>query len=190
MLKSTLAPLINVVAGINEIKTELKGLNTSVSQFSAKIQDLEERVGKIESAQEEICQLKTRIVALEDDLNEKNQWMRLNNVEIKGVPLKDRENLLDIVSKLGTKIMCPVSKSNINFVARVPSRESGNSRTKPIIVSFLNRYLKEDFVAAARSMKTLCPADIDLEGTNRIYINDHLTVQNKILLSKVKTLAK
>ncbi|KAL4714499.1 hypothetical protein ACJJTC_017562 [Scirpophaga incertulas] len=61
--------------------------------------------------------------------------------------------------------------------------------TKAILVYFINKYAKEDFVAAARQ-KRLSPTDIGLPGSHRIYINDHLTSSNKQLLSKAKTLAR
>ncbi|KAL4716017.1 hypothetical protein ACJJTC_003806 [Scirpophaga incertulas] len=157
------------------------------SGFSEKIEKLEKRVHTIETAQKEIPALKDRIKYLED-FNDKNQWLRSNNIEIKGVPMKDRENLLEIVTSIGNKIIYPVTRPSINF--NFKSHNSGGDKTKPIIVSFLNRYLKEDFVAAARSFNTLRPVDIGLVGTGRIFVNDYLTVQNTLLLSKAKSLAK
>lgn len=186
-VKLTLAPLMDVMADIKVIKTDMNNLRSNVDQFTSKLNGLDERLKTVEKAQDEVHQLKAHISKLEEDLNNNNQWLRLNNVEIRGVPLKDKENLLEIVTKIGSKIQHPISKHNINFITRIPSREN---RVKPIVVSFLNRYLKEDFVAAARSLKSLCPADISLEGTGRIFVNDHLTVQNKVLLLKAKQLAR
>ncbi|CAB3243681.1 unnamed protein product [Arctia plantaginis] len=186
-IKLTLNPLLDVLAGINDIKSDISLLKTSVEDFSTKFKDLDDRVRAVEGTKDEVLEMKSRLEGIENSLNERDQWMRLNNVEIKGVPLRDRENLVDVVSRIASRIQYPITKHNINFVVRVPSSEG---RVKPIIVSFLNRYLKEDFVAAARACKNLCAADINLEGTSRIYINDHLTVQNKLLLNKAKKLAK
>lgn len=183
-IKETLAAISLAVADIAAIKTDIASLKISMD---SRIDSLERRIQVIETSQDDTKVLSQRVEKLEEELNEKNQWMRANNIEIKGVPLKDRENLFDILEKIGNKIHYPIQKNDINFVVRVPSRENNH---KPIIVSFLNKYKKEDFVAAARSFKTLCTADINLEGTSRIYINDHLTMQNKILLSKAKALAK
>ncbi|CAB3252696.1 unnamed protein product [Arctia plantaginis] len=47
-------------------------------------------------------------------------------------------------------------------------------------------YLKSDFVAAARKHKLLKIGELGLPGENRVYINDHLTLDNKILLNKTK----
>ncbi|KAI5634617.1 hypothetical protein NE865_12680 [Phthorimaea operculella] len=184
-IKLSLAPLLNVMDGIREIKDEISDVKSSMKIYSDKLDSLEGRLISVEKACDAAGKLEDRISALEADLNEKNQWARLNNVEIKGVPLKDRENLLEIVSRIGTKISYPISKQNINFVARVPSQDN---KLKPIIVSFVNRYVKEDFVAAARRFKKLLPTDIGLDGAGQVFINDHLTVQNKMLLTEAKKL--
>lgn len=186
-IKLTIAPIQDLTIGVQDIKKEIVDIKTTLASYSEKFQVVDQRLLKVEKAQEDAVLMKNQVTTLEEDLNEKNQWTRLNNIEIKGVPMKDRENLIEIVSKIGSKIMYPIVKQNINFIARVPARDN---RTKPIIVSFLNRYVKEDFVAAAKSFKTLCSADIGYEDKGRIYINDHLTVQNKILLTKAKKLAK
>ncbi|KAJ2939063.1 hypothetical protein O0L34_g10252 [Tuta absoluta] len=184
-IKLTISSISSAVAGIEDIKTDIGALKTSTGKISSQLKGLEERVKAVEKTQAEVQQLKDRISSLENDLQEKNQWARINNVEIRGVPLKDRENLFEIVSKIGIKIQYPVAKNIINFVTRIPSREDQN---KPIIVSFINRYAKEDFIAAARSFKKLTTADIGLPGTAPVFVNDHLTVHNKILLKKAKAL--
>ncbi|CAG5041580.1 unnamed protein product [Parnassius apollo] len=46
----------------------------------------------------------SEIVALKKELATKEQWSRLNNVEIKGVPLKRDENLFSIVDNICTQV--------------------------------------------------------------------------------------
>ncbi|CAG4932255.1 unnamed protein product [Parnassius apollo] len=49
-------------------------------------------------------------------------------------------------------------------------------KDKSIIVNFINRYIKEEFVAAARSKKFMTAKDIGFVGNEqRLYVNDHLT---------------
>lgn len=54
---------------------------------------LDEGLKTVEKTQHEVHQLRAHISRLKDDLNSNHQRLRLNNVEIKGVPLKDKENL-------------------------------------------------------------------------------------------------
>lgn len=76
--------------------------------------------------------------------------------------------------------------STINFATRARS----TSTNKPILVGFVNRYIKEDFIAVARNNKQLNADDIVFAGDKiRIFINDHLTQKNKKLFTKTKKLA-
>lgn len=109
------------------------------------------------------------------------QRSRLNNIEIKAIPTKKGENLFAIIDAIGRKVNYSCQKSQINYISRVPIY---NSNEKLIIVSFLNRYVKEDFISAARAYKELCTG-----MSKRIYVKDHLSMDKKIL-SRVKIMAK
>lgn len=173
-----------------DLKTSLSETNSDLKAFYEKVKDFEDRLQRVEKVQGQVNTLQSRLEKLEEENNAKEQWSRTNNVEIKGVPQNTHENLFDVISKIGKKIDYPVSKAQINFINRVPTREKDH--TKPIIVSFCNRYVKEDFIAAARLvLKTgpLTSGQIDLPGNQRIYINDHLTLRNKALLAKIKKVA-
>ncbi|XP_026315972.1 uncharacterized protein LOC113227299 [Hyposmocoma kahamanoa] len=131
--------------------------------------------------------LQQRMDKLESLVRDGERRSRMNNIDIKGVPVTQSENLFQIFAKLGDHIKCTIPKENINYVARIPMRHDKVNKT--IIVSVHNRYQKEDFVAAAKNF-TIIPTDLKLPGVNRIFINDHLTLEDKLLLNKAKTLAK
>ncbi|KAL4720002.1 hypothetical protein ACJJTC_002382 [Scirpophaga incertulas] len=121
-------------------------------------------------------------------LDKTEQWARLNNVEIKGVPSKKNENLFSILERMTKATDFAFSKLQVNYIARVPTH---NSKNKHIVVSFINRYVKEEFVSAARSKKYITLADLDLgDSSTRVFVNDHLTAENKKLLNTVKSVAK
>lgn len=188
-LSLQLQPINSVADDIKLIKTDLSALKTSTYEIINKMESFESRLKIVESSQEEVSELKNTISKLEDQLGEKEQLLRYNNAEIKGVPMKQNENLFDILMKIGDHTSCPVNKNNINFVARIQSRGPDKNQFKPIIVSFLSRYMKENFVAAGKAAKTIMPSDIGLSGSGKIYINDHLSIKNKLLLNKTKALA-
>ncbi|KPJ03614.1 Putative mitochondrial inner membrane protein [Papilio xuthus] len=81
------------------------------------------------------------------------------------------------------------TEAKIDNEIKALEKADNANRIKSIVVSVLNRYQKDDFVAAARKL-TITAADLGLQGGTRIFINDHLTVDNKILLNKAKALAK
>lgn len=184
-IRMQLAPLSGLPAEVQLLRKELADLKG----IHAKVHKLDERLTKVEKVQEDLTRVTTSVCKLEEELQDSDQWLRSNNIEIKGVPLRDKENLFEIVAKIGDKISHPVLKTQINFVHRVPSKIAG---TKNIIVSFMNRYVKEDFIASARLLKNpFTPKDIGYIGAaGRIFINDHLTIKNKLLLSQAKSKAK
>ncbi|KAI5632193.1 hypothetical protein NE865_15103 [Phthorimaea operculella] len=187
---------------IKGLKQDLKKLQESseetkqtVHGFADRLSKVEKRLSDLEAAKKTqkdfLAQVQSRMDALDSTFHEKEQWDRMNNVELKGVPEMPQENLINLVCTIGTHVQYPISKTHINFVTRVQSKDT--NQTKPIIVCFNNRYVKEDFVAAARaSIKNspLMAATFGLKGNTKIYVNDHLTLRNKDLLTKTKRVAK
>ncbi|CAG4951826.1 unnamed protein product [Parnassius apollo] len=159
-LSCQLLPLQEVINDIRIIKNDISDLRKSKNNMLKKLDNFEKRLQVVENAEQKISSLKEQINKMEAEINEKDQWLRSNNVEIKGVPFKPGENLFDIVTKLGSIITYPVLKSNINYVTRVQTRDAGSNKTKPIILSFINKYMKENFIAASRLHKHISTEDI------------------------------
>lgn len=183
--------LQNLKENLQNFEISMCGMKNEVNENSLKIGEVLKRVESLESqssSNTDYPQLKMDIAKLSSDLNNKEQLLRINNIEIKGIPSKKKENLIELVCKIGEIIGQTISKTDINFSIRAQS----TSEHKNIIIGFLGRYTKENFIAAARARKNgLTAEDLGFAGnTNRVYINDHLTRDNKHLLSKVKKLAQ
>lgn len=180
----------NVKQNLQHFEASIAGIKQEVITNSVKLAEVEERVRIVESESQNDAkypQLQAEIVKLSNEIIAKDQMLRQNNIEIKGIPLKKNENLFELVGKLGDSIGQRIEKSDINFVTRARSA----TQPKPIIVGFLTRYKKQDFVASARSRKPgLTARDLGFaDDTTKIYVNDHLTKDNKLLLSKTKKTA-
>lgn len=94
----------------------------------ARVEELQDRVQNVEGSLIEVSQLKEQqntilqeVDALKQALEEKEQWIRQNNVEIKGVPIKSNVNLFSIVEALEKIVGYNFSKSQINYIAREPT---------------------------------------------------------------------
>ncbi|CAG9137700.1 unnamed protein product [Plutella xylostella] len=160
-LTAQLTALPALVEDVKSVKQELQDVRSSCSFMSSQLDDF---VGKLKLVDE------------------------ANNVEIKGVPMRKSENLFQLVGAIGAHVKCSIPVTQINYVSRLPTF---NSNEKSILVSFVNRYAKEDFVAAARSVKTIQARDIGFaDSNNRIYVNDHLSSTQKKLLNDSKNIAK
>lgn len=181
--------LQNMKDSINKFDESLRDIKKEVNQNSGKILEVEKRVEMLEnhSVDAGYPHIQNIIQKLSSELADKDRILRINNIEIKGVPFNKNENLFILVSKIGSLIGQPIQKSDINFVTRARSF----SQSKPIIVGFLSRYLKENIVASARSHKlTLTAEELGFSANSgKIFINDHLTRDMKQLLTKTKKTA-
>lgn len=194
-MKQQLHDLPTLIHDIRSIKDELSELKKSYDFSSGRLDDFDSRIGTLETNASELGKLQDKVSSLQAEvastkleLNSHDQRSRLNNVEIKGVPFKKDENLFLVLESISRKIMYSCDKTKINYISRVPMQ---NSNDKLVVVSFLNRYVKEDFVAAARAVKDLSTTDLGFQGApQRIYVNDHLSVESKKLLNKTKYTAK
>lgn len=194
-MKSQLSGLPSLINDVKVIKGELSELKQSSDYLSGKIDDfasqmakIQDRVAKVEDMKKTVYSLESEIHSLQLQLSVMDQRSRLNNVEIKGVPQKKDENLFSVVEALYGKTNLSYSKAQINFLHRTPLH---GTKEKSIIVSFLNRYAKEEFVAATRACKTLSASDLGYSNSNqRVFVNDHLNASSKILLNRTKSRAK
>ncbi|KAH7933881.1 hypothetical protein HPB49_018818 [Dermacentor silvarum] len=116
--------------------------------------------------------------ALEKKVADLEQYSRLNNVEIKGVPVTQNEDCFSIVKTIGNAIGFPVSPSDLDVVHRVATK----SKEKNIIARFCCREKKGEFVRRARKAR-LRTGQIGFSGSTdaAVFVNDHLTFENKRL---------
>lgn len=119
-------------------------------------------------------------------LADSEQYSRINNIEIKGIPCTPGEDCNVILQKIGDKIGCPVTPSDIDVIHRVPAKKDKN-----IIARFCLRTKKADFISKARKAR-LTTTDLDLPQTPSapVFINEHLTPDNKRLFAQALALKK
>lgn len=186
-MKTDIAEMKLLKPEMENVKVSLEFMQGSVETLNIRILEISKEVQGLLKIKDKFQVLQERFEQLESNMRDFDQRSRLNNIEIKGVPVSNTENLFDIVAKIGNHISCPIPKEQINYVARIPMRN--DKHNKNIIISIHNKYIKEDFVAASKKF-TIVPADLGLRGDKRIYVNDHLTQENKMLLTKAKAISK
>lgn len=168
-----------------DLKKEIDSLNTSAEHLNGLVEELRSQNATLIV---ENKQLKSQNHSLTRKVEELEQYSRLGNVEIKGIPCSQGEDCVTIMQTLGNKINCPVSPSDLDIVHRVPTRSNDK---KNIIARFCSRAKKADFVSKARKAK-LCLSDIGFSGSFNapVFVNEHLTPGNKALFSKALTLKR
>lgn len=179
--------MMSIKNDISDLKTCSDYLSSQIESHTDRLSVVENRVSNLEPLHATIDTLRSEMKDIKLQFSLADQRSRQNNVEIKGVPIKKDENLFSIIEALSKKVNFLFPKSRINYIYRIPLY---NSKDKAIIVSFLNRYVKEEFVAAARIAKNISAADIGFkDASNRVYVNDHLNADFKTLLSRTKSIA-
>ncbi|XP_050679436.1 uncharacterized protein LOC126975550 [Leptidea sinapis] len=183
--------------GLNTVKKDVADLKKA---FSAKIEGLDSRITDLEFQISQISDIKTAYEGLKMEMaciieaNTKNeQWVRRSNIQINGIPQKKDEDLIKVITTLAEKSGYNLEPSrDIDFVTRVAVKNDvDSSYPKPIILKLLSRYKKDDFLACLRRLKELRASDIGFPGNkSRVFINDHLSSYNKMLLQKAKLRAK
>ncbi|KAM7290537.1 uncharacterized protein ISCGN_027158 [Ixodes scapularis] len=106
------------------------------------------------------------------------QYSRRHNIEVKGIPKTETDNVNDLVFKLGDLIGEQIALSDIEACHRVPTRDPTKSN---VIVQFQRRQKRDSVLEKAKKKRITCQ-DFGLPETSSIYVNEHLCPALKKLL--------
>ncbi|XP_063822153.1 uncharacterized protein LOC135072130 [Ostrinia nubilalis] len=182
---------VNITKSINETNSRLADLEKSLS-YSHERQDVFD--GRLKSVEDKLFvyeHLETQMNALEQKLTAMEQNARQCNLEICYIPERRGENLISIAESLGGIIACPIRASDIVSIHRVPHADSKIKRPKNVIVKLTNRMLRDNVISACRSTKGLDSSKLSISGPPAtIYVNEHLTINNKLLFRQCRENAR
>lgn len=171
-------------------KLEDQGLG-NLSALADSVRFISDQYDSVRKSVDELVQSNKTLRAENDELTKKiadmEQYSRLNNIEIKGVPCTQGEDCAVILKTIGQVIECPISSTDIDAVHRVASKTAD----KCIIARFCSREKKNEFLRKARKAR-LRASQLGLSGSNDnpVFVNEHLTIANKKLFSKALVLKK
>ncbi|KAJ2937558.1 hypothetical protein O0L34_g18642 [Tuta absoluta] len=176
---------------------EFKGLSNSVEFVSSQQKDFEDRLKKVETAavipekaEAELVSLRIQLSDLKYELQQQQQWERILNLEISGIPEMRNENLPDLVKKIAHYAGVELSLDDIGHVTRVQPRVKQPGRPKSIVAKLKKRIHKDNILAGLRKKE---PTTLDIgmsTESKRFYVSEHMTVDNKILYKKCRAAAK
>lgn len=129
-----------------------------------------------------------RLVTLEREHQQQQQWTRLQNIEITGVPENEGESTVSIVQKVARITGVELSADDVEFAHRVQPLRAKAGQSRALVVRIRQRATKDKLIAAARKYRDgLHTSALGVKGEPaRIYINEHLTVANKKLLHETR----
>lgn len=163
--------LAALTSSVNEIKESMKSLQTDNVNLK-----------------KECERLKLVNHECHREIRELQQRSRIDNLEIAGIPTTKGENVYEIIKCIAAVINVPFKDDDISIAHRVPTPKG---KIQPIICKFTTRRTKLNWLLAAKVKRNLVTTDLNA-GLPRgnIYINEHLTTANKLLLGKAKFLKR
>lgn len=129
-----------------------------------------------------------RLVTVEREGQQQQQWTRLQNIEITGVPELEGESTVGIVQKVAKIAGVELCADEVEFAHRVQPLRDSAGRPRSLVVRLRQRHTKDKLIAAARKHREqLYTTAMGMQGeSTRIYINEHLTIANKKLLQQTR----
>lgn len=181
---------------VNDLQNELSSVQQSAQFISDQHDDLNTRLkslagnsGRMDKIEAELNELKIQNRLLNSEINNSEQRDRLLNLEFVGIPEVSGENLEDIILKIANHVGLHLNREDIVHVNRISSRVKLQGRPRVIIAKLKSRLLRDNFLSLAKKNK-VTTKHVDGTGDKPIFINEHLTVYNKMLLRKCKEAAK
>lgn len=160
---------------VDALQSEVDELKKSLTMFNALYEEMKSSQATLTKENKDLSRANAQLSICVSELE---QYSRLNNVEIKGVPLTKGESCVEIVKTIGEKVGCPVSESDLDVVHRVPAEEGQN-----IIARFCSRTKKAEFAAVAKKARLTGSAirlTAQTDSNKPVYINDHLTPEKRL----------
>lgn len=147
----------------------------------------EQREMMIQDISAEFRQTIDKVKVHENRLDEIDNYSRINNVVVYGIPMTENEAPLEVTEKIGSVLGVPLPRVQVDIAHRLRSRNT--NMPPPFIIKLLNRWKKEELMTAAKAIK---PTAASFGGSNevRIFVNEQLSPKNQLLFHHAKKLKK
>lgn len=183
----------NVNKELTEVKVSIEFLSNAVDTSNTTMKTIQTEMSTI---MKENSELKKKCIALQSDvdgLKEKirnyEQYSRRTNIEISGIPETPREDVSKIIEDLGAAIGVAVQDNHVTAAHRIPSFK--RDRIPSLIVQFQTKVIRDTWIAKYKDNRNLTARNVNpAYPDNRVYINEHLSPDNKFMLSSLKKKCK
>lgn len=177
----------NIKLKQDEFLRSMDFMSSNFDNFNAKFNEINIALQNIDVLQKELTDLKKENQFLKQEIEDLQQYSRRNNIEINGIPERNGENVSNIVTKIAETLGVKLNESSIDDCHRVP-RRINSKMPKSIVVKFTSRSVKRNIIAASKIHRDrLHLAAIGVpDAQGKIFLSDHLTLNNKNLLFKTK----
>ena len=176
---------------VEDLKRYLNFHEEEAKETKLMVEDAKDKLSRMETVEEELAMLKITALTLKNEINDRDQMNRLNNVEVRNIPQSRNENLTTIIMELSKAIGCNINVTDIDFHSRIAVNKPNQDKIKPIVLKFHKKITKDSFLSAYKKCRVLTTTDLKLPGQpHKIFASDHLTPINKKLFADTRIKAK
>lgn len=173
----------------NELKEQIKEVQSSQSFINAQFEDLKDAVNNLELRVKRVESVTPDLMVLTKRVEELEQRSRMNNIEVRGLPESPKENCILASCRIGDVLGIENPKMSVIAAHRVPSLNK--NVPKPLIIRLDSNSAREKWLSAFRKNKSLTAHDIATSfPKSRVFLNEHLSPHNRKLLADTKKEAK
>ncbi|XP_046688581.1 uncharacterized protein LOC124374407 [Homalodisca vitripennis] len=168
-------------------------VESSLAAVVVRLTVLEDENNKFREECEELkiknAALVRRVNELEDSVIEQEQYSRVANLEIRGVPQTEKEDVYAVLESVAKALKVTFDERDISIAHRFPAPR--NRRFHPVIVvQFARRSVRGEWLAAAKKTRFQMTDLHETFSPGPVFVNEHLTLHTKDLLWRCKTKVK
>lgn len=166
------------------LSNQIKGVVNDVENLKIKVNEIDDIKNKVDTnIPAKIKELESSIKRITMEQEANRQYMRSNNLEISSLDLDNNINLYYLIERIGQHYDLEIGDKDIDIVHLSKSKKS-------VIVKFINRWVKKEIWERSRSRR-VNSQQLGLPGpTKNVFIDDHLTYEQKLLFKRARVLKK
>jgi hypothetical protein len=181
--------LDNMQKDMNLIFSDISCLKAEFVSIGKQINNTDMKVRQLEADK---CKLEKELASAKAEIHELQQQARKNNIVISGVPVLPKgANVFPILQKIAQLLDLTYYRTDFNAAHWLPVREGDPRRSQPIVVSFVSRIVKNEWILARRHRRSLKAKEIDNTFPDtQIYLNEQLTQQSRTLFNAARAMMR
>lgn len=181
-LKSVRKEMADMSASMQFLSDGMDSTNTIMSEIKSQLSSLQKENSALKL---ENKWMKTELENMKERMRSIEQYSRRTNLEISGLPVTPKENVEELVQDVGKALGVELKESQVITAHRIPSYKK--DRTPAVIVQFTTKGQREAWIGKYKQKKILTADEVNAAFTKqRVYVNEHLTPENKQFLAKLK----
>lgn len=171
---------------LEPVRKSMEFINTIFEELKAEIAEMKKELKYVKAESVEIKKDNDRLSKELEDVKKEvidlQQYSRRSNLEIKGLPVVQGENLVATLTDISRHLQIEISESDIDVVHRVPSM---NKKESNVVVKFHSRAARDKMLKAAKKQRLNTfhlGFNSSEEKSSPVYVNEHLCPAKKVLL--------